>query len=122
MDGNCSCGPSPVSARLLPGRVLPPALLHRLIVLAGARTRIGRLGIPIALEKETEAIVAPVVAARNGDIDRRPLISAQTSSALKGSASMTSGSNSHSENGTGKTVSDKCLETEADRPSPIYSM
>ena len=42
---------------------LPPALLHRLIVLAGARTRIGRLGVPIALEKEAEAVVAPVVAA-----------------------------------------------------------
>ena len=51
---------------------LPPALLHRLIVLAGARTPIGRLGIPIALEKEAEAVVAPVVAARNGDIIRRP--------------------------------------------------
>ena len=46
---------------------LPPALLHRLIVLAGAPTRIGRLGVPIALEKEAEAVVA-----RNGDIDRRP--------------------------------------------------
>src|SRR6266478_3916039 len=33
---------------------------------------IGRLGVPIALEKEAEAVVAPVVAARNGDIDRRP--------------------------------------------------
>jgi hypothetical protein len=33
-------------------RVLPPALLHRLIVLAGARTCIARLGVPIALEKE----------------------------------------------------------------------
>src|SRR2546429_4013702 len=53
-------------------RVLPPALLHRLIVLAGARTRIARLGVPIALEKEAEAVVAPVVAARDGDIDRRP--------------------------------------------------
>src|SRR6516225_5843805 len=49
-------------------RVLPPALLHRLIVLAGARTRIGSLGVPVvAREKEAEAIVA-----RNGDIDRRP--------------------------------------------------
>lgn len=53
-------------------RVLPPALLHRLIVLAGARTCITRLGVPIALEKEAEAVVAPVVAARNGDIDARP--------------------------------------------------
>src|SRR5712672_4468661 len=53
-------------------RVLPPALLHRLIVLAGARTRIARLGVPIALKKEAEAVVAPVVAARNGDIDARP--------------------------------------------------
>src|SRR5262249_57553879 len=51
-------------------RVLPPALLHRLIVLAGARTPVGRLGVPIALEKE--AVVAPVVAARNGEIDRWP--------------------------------------------------
>ena len=51
---------------------LPPALLHRLIILAGARTRIGRLGVPIALEKEAEAVVAPVVAARNPDIDSRP--------------------------------------------------
>src|SRR5262245_30079162 len=50
-------------------RVLPPALLHRLIVLADAWTRIARLGVPIALEKE--ALVAPLVAARNGD-DRRP--------------------------------------------------
>ena len=53
-------------------RVLPPALLHRLIVLAGARTCIARLGVPIALEKEAEAVVAPVVAARNGDVDARP--------------------------------------------------
>src|SRR6202046_1638933 len=53
-------------------RVLPPALLHRLIVLAGARTRIGRLRVPIALEKGAEDVVAPVVAARNGDSDRRP--------------------------------------------------
>jgi hypothetical protein len=53
-------------------RVLPPALLHRLIVLSGARTPISRLGVPIALEKETEAVVAPVVATRNGDIVRRP--------------------------------------------------
>ena len=50
---------------------LPPALLHWLIVLAGALTRIGRLGVP-ALEKEAEAVVAPEVAARNGDSDRRP--------------------------------------------------
>ena len=47
-----------------------------LIVLAGARARIGRLGVPIALEKETEAVVTPVVAARNGDIDRRPALHA----------------------------------------------
>ena len=52
-------------------RVLPPALLH-LIVSARARTRIGWLGVPIALEKEAEAVVAPVVAARNPDIDSRP--------------------------------------------------
>jgi Spy/CpxP family protein refolding chaperone len=52
-------------------RFLPPALLHRLIVLAGARARVGRLGVPIALGKEAEAVVAPVVA-RNGDTDRRP--------------------------------------------------
>src|SRR5258707_6239822 len=65
-DAERSCGLRAAS------RVLPPALLHRLIVLAGARTRIARLGVPIALEKEAEAVVAPVVAARNGDIDRRP--------------------------------------------------
>jgi hypothetical protein len=29
------------------------------------------LGVPIALEKEAEAFVTPIVAARNGDIDRR---------------------------------------------------
>src|SRR2546430_16512700 len=52
-------------------RVLPLARLHRLIVLAGARARVARLGIPIALGKEAEAVVTPVVAARNGDIDRR---------------------------------------------------
>src|SRR5215469_7308715 len=51
---------------------LPPALLHRLIVLAGALTRIGRVGVPIALEKEAEAVVAAAFAARNGDMDRRP--------------------------------------------------
>src|SRR6516225_2820397 len=49
-------------------RVLPPAL-YRLIVLAGARTPVGRLGVPIALEKKAEAVVAPVVAARD---DCRP--------------------------------------------------
>ena len=52
--------------------VLPPALLHRLIVLAGARRCIARLGVPIALEKEAEAAVAPAIVARNLDIDRRP--------------------------------------------------
>src|SRR5437764_295465 len=45
-------------------RALPPTLLH--IVLAGERT--GRLGVPIMLVKEAEAVVA----ARDGDIDRRP--------------------------------------------------
>lgn len=53
-------------------RVLPPALRHRLIILVGARTRIARLGVPIALEKEAEAVVAPVVPARNGVMDGRP--------------------------------------------------
>src|SRR5579883_1630815 len=52
-------------------RVLPPALLHRLIVLAGARTRVAGLGAPIALEKGAESVIAPVVAARNGGIGRR---------------------------------------------------
>jgi hypothetical protein len=41
------------------GRVLPPALLHRLIVLAGARTRIGRLAVPIALEKRSRSRRCP---------------------------------------------------------------
>ena len=50
----------------------PPAPLHRLIVLAGARARVARLGIPIALEKGAEAVVAPLVAARNWHIDRTP--------------------------------------------------
>src|SRR6516165_187408 len=50
-------------------RVLPPALLHRLIVVAGALTPIGRLGVPVALEKEAEAVVAPIVATRD---DCRP--------------------------------------------------
>src|SRR4029077_18751796 len=53
-------------------RVLPPALLHRLIVLARARTHVRWLRVPIALEKEAEPVVAPVVAARNGDTNRRP--------------------------------------------------
>ena len=44
-------------------RVLPPALLHRLIVLAGARTY---LGVPIALEKVAKAAVAPIVALKRG--------------------------------------------------------
>src|SRR6266705_3790053 len=52
-------------------RVLPSARLHRLIVLAGARTRIARLGVPIGLEKETESVTAPAVVAGNGDLDRR---------------------------------------------------
>jgi hypothetical protein len=51
-------------------RVLPPALLHRLIVLARARTHVRWLGVPIALEKGAEAVVAPVVTACNGDTDR----------------------------------------------------
>src|SRR6266404_8912636 len=53
-------------------RVLPPALLHLMIVLAAAPPRIAGLRVRIALEKEAEAAVAPGVAARNGDIDRRP--------------------------------------------------
>src|SRR5258708_35612361 len=53
-------------------RALPPALLHRLKVSAAARTPIARLGVPIGLEKEAEAAVAPTVAARNPDIDCRP--------------------------------------------------
>src|SRR5258707_7589352 len=53
-------------------RVLPPAPLHLIIVLAAAPTRIASLRVRIALEKEAEAVVAPVVAARNGTIDRRP--------------------------------------------------
>src|SRR6266436_5404702 len=52
-------------------RVLPPAPLYRIIVLAGARTCIARLRVPVALEEEAEAAVAPV-AARNGDIEARP--------------------------------------------------
>ena len=47
-----------------PTRGLLPALLHRLIVLAGAPTRIGRLGVPIALEKEAEAEVNCLLADR----------------------------------------------------------
>ena len=39
---------------------------------ATARMRIASLRLRIALEKEAEAAVAPLVAARNGDIDRRP--------------------------------------------------
>jgi hypothetical protein len=42
-----------------PTRGLLPALLHRLIVLAGAPTRIGRLGVPIALGKKAKTVVAP---------------------------------------------------------------
>src|SRR5258708_35368165 len=53
-------------------RVLPPAPLHLIIVLAAAPTRIASLRVRIALEKEAEAAVAPGGAARNGDIDRRP--------------------------------------------------
>src|ERR1700732_1761446 len=68
--------------------VLSPAPLHLRIVLAAAEpTRIARfarlgiqitleniigLGTRIALKKEPEAVVAPVVLARNGDIGRRP--------------------------------------------------
>src|SRR6266404_8035675 len=50
-------------------RVLLPAWWHLIIVLAAAPTRIASLGIPIGLEKRP---VAPEVAARNGDISRRP--------------------------------------------------
>ncbi len=49
-----------------------------MIVLAGARTPIERLRFPIALEKEAEAVVTPVVAARNGEIDRRLAIQKAT--------------------------------------------
>src|SRR6478609_7903025 len=63
---------SAAKALLTSSRVLPPALLHRLIVLAGARTYSARLRVPIALEKEAEAVVAPPVAARIGEIDAGP--------------------------------------------------
>src|ERR1700693_5509898 len=53
-------------------RNLPPASLHRTIVLAAAPARIASLGTPIALEKGAEAVVVPAVAARNVDIDRKP--------------------------------------------------
>src|SRR5665647_3927988 len=50
-------------------RVLPPpAPLYWTIVVAP--TRIAGLGVPIALEKR-KAVVAPAVAARNGDVGRR---------------------------------------------------
>jgi hypothetical protein len=47
-------------------RGLPPALLHRLIELAGAR--IGRSGVPFALEKKPSLFSS----CRSGVIDRRP--------------------------------------------------
>src|SRR5438876_9806655 len=53
-------------------RILPPAPLHLIIVLAAAPTPIASLGVPIGLEKGSHADVAPAVAARNGDIRRRP--------------------------------------------------
>jgi len=43
-----------------------------MIVLAAAPRRIASLGVPIALEKGAEAVVAPDVSARNEGIDRRP--------------------------------------------------
>ena len=42
-----------------------------MIVLAAAPPRIASLRVRIALEKESEAAIAPGVTARNGDIDRR---------------------------------------------------
>src|SRR6266436_9702181 len=53
-------------------RILPPAPLHLIIVLAAAPTRNASLWVPIGLEKGPQAVVAPEVAARNGDIGRRP--------------------------------------------------
>src|ERR1700722_13741846 len=53
-------------------RVLPPVPLHGTIVLAALPTGVGGLRLRIALEKESEAAVAPGVA-RNGDIDHRRL-------------------------------------------------
>src|ERR1700692_3762852 len=53
-------------------RILPPAPLYLIIVLAAAPTRITSLGVPIGLEKGPQAVVAPEVVARHGDIGRRP--------------------------------------------------
>src|SRR6202048_4950011 len=55
-------------------RVLLPTRLrlHLTIELAAAPARIANLGVPIALEKGAEAVVAPAVVARNKDIGRRP--------------------------------------------------
>src|SRR5260370_40550044 len=46
--------------------VLPPALLHPLIVLTAAPAGIASLRVRIGLEKEAEAAVAPGGAPRNG--------------------------------------------------------
>ena len=55
--------------RAVPGLTTSAVASHRL---ARARARIGRRGVPIALEREAEFVVAPVVTACNGDPDRRP--------------------------------------------------
>src|SRR5260370_16906220 len=65
-DPKRRCGPRAAC------RILPPAPLHLIIVLAAAPTRIASLEVPIGLEKGPQAVVAPEVAARNGDIGRRP--------------------------------------------------
>src|SRR5256886_13314951 len=53
-------------------RVLSPALLRLIIVLAAAPARIAGLGerLGVGLEKGAEAVVAPEVLVRNQDIDR----------------------------------------------------
>src|ERR1700704_2269789 len=50
--------------------MLPPAPLHRIIVLAAAPPRIGSLGIP-RLEKGPRAVVVPEIAAGSESIGRR---------------------------------------------------
>jgi hypothetical protein len=52
-------------------RVLLPALMHSMIILAARPTGIASLGVPIALKKGPEAVIIPEVVTRYEGLGRR---------------------------------------------------
>jgi hypothetical protein len=61
-------------------RVLLPALMHSMIILAARPTGIASLGAPIALKKEPEAVIIPEVSlATKASVEGRLLSTATNS-------------------------------------------